>query len=224
MLATLLCAGAARNTAIAAGPGITVLVYNYAAVPAVTLERVEDEAARIFRHAGIETAWRDCRAEARETNLPCPAPAIFTPGLRIVPNLQLVRNAVRADTMGYSVGYFATISVDSADILSRRGLGEVEGILGHLAAHELGHVLLPGTAHTVTGIMKARWNRDDWNTARLGWVFFARKQSEFMRRELLAGPRLAALGGETCTAQPANSGRNRNDSRESAIFLRREQQ
>jgi hypothetical protein len=168
------------------GSRITILVYNYADIPVDTLVRAEDTAARIFRHAGIETVWRDCRADDfLPKHVPCPGPSALSPGLRIQSRFQLVPNTVRRDTMGFSTGYLATISLEYAEDLARSSMGAVPEILGHIAAHEVGHVLLPGTRHTVSGIMRARWSLNDWDLLRQGSLFFTPPQAHFLRNELL---------------------------------------
>ena len=43
-----------------AKPLVTVRVYDYAELRPATLERAEEESARIFRLAGIETVWLHC--------------------------------------------------------------------------------------------------------------------------------------------------------------------
>ena len=163
---------------------ITILVYNYAGMPADTLTRAEGEMARIFHHTGVDAIWRDCLLDFRSKNDPCPAPSPLTPALRFQSQFQLVPDAVHLSTVGFSVGYFATVSVDYAEELARAGMGALHEVLAHIAAHELGHILLPGNAHAVSGIMKAAFSLDDWALARQGRLFFAPKQAEFMRKEL----------------------------------------
>jgi hypothetical protein len=166
------------------GSRMTILVYNYADIPVDTLVRAEDAAARIFRHAGIETIWRDCRAEDLEPkHAPCPSPSALSPGLRIQSQFQLVPNTVRRDTMGFATGYLATISLEYAEDLARSAMGAVPEILGHIAAHEVGHVLL-GTGHTVSGIMQARWSLNDWDLLRQRTLFFTPQQAHFLKHKL----------------------------------------
>lgn len=182
---------------------ITILVYNNAEVPADTLARAEDEAARIFRHAGIETVWLDCPADDfAPKHAPCPSPSALSPGLRVQSRFQLVPNAVRRDAMGFSTGYLATISLAYAEDLARSGMGAVHEILGHVAAHEVGHVLL-GTGHTVSGIMRARWSLDDWTLLRQRRLFFTSQQAHFLRNELpVEAPKASSPRSEDVVPTP----------------------
>ncbi|PYV20378.1 MAG: hypothetical protein DMG27_23225, partial [Acidobacteria bacterium] len=45
---------------------IAVRIYNYARVPTPILVSAEGEAQKIFRQAGVETEWLDCRLPAAE--------------------------------------------------------------------------------------------------------------------------------------------------------------
>ena len=49
---------------------ITVRIYNYARVPTPILVSAEGEAEKIFRKAGVETDWLDCRLSAAEPRTP----------------------------------------------------------------------------------------------------------------------------------------------------------
>src|SRR5690242_6022685 len=50
-------------------PGVQLIVgvYNYAAVPADTLDRAEEQAAKILGGAGIELHWVDCPVVRQDT-------------------------------------------------------------------------------------------------------------------------------------------------------------
>ncbi len=164
---------------------ITILVYDYAGVQAETLMKAEQETSRIFRHSGVNITWRPCRIPASSAPLECPDPNPMTPALRLVPRFQLVGDRVHAEAMGYSTGDFATVSVEFAQRLEESGVAQLPQILGHIVAHEIGHLLLPGQRHSVSGIMRARWSSNEWRLLRQGELNFAPEQSRFLRAELL---------------------------------------
>ena len=164
---------------------MTVLVYDYAGVQADTLVKAEQETSRIFRHSGVEVTWRPCRIPGSSVPLECPDPSPMTPALRLVSRFQLIGDRVHAEAMGYSTGDFATVSVEFAQRLEESGGAQLPEILGHIMAHEIGHLLLPGERHSVSGIMKARWRSDDWRLVCQGELNFAPEQSRFLRAELL---------------------------------------
>ncbi len=174
---------------------ITILVYDYAGVPADTLLKSEQEASRIFRHSGVVIMWRLCRVPGSSVPLECPEPSPMTPALRLVPRFQLVGDRVHAEAMGYSTGNFATVSVDFAQRLEESGVARFPDILGHIMTHEIGHVLSPGGRHSVSGIMRARWSSNEWRLLRQGELNFAPEQSRFLRANLPR--RLEPVGEKT---------------------------
>jgi hypothetical protein len=165
--------------------GITILVYDYAGVQADTLSKAEQETSRIFRHSGVDITWRPCRTAGSSSPLECPDPSPMTPALRLVTRFQLVGDRVHAEAMGYSTGDFATVSVEFAERLEESGVAGLPEILGHIVAHEIGHLLLTGGRHSVSGIMRAHWGSNEWRLVREGELNFVPEQSRFLRAELL---------------------------------------
>lgn len=165
---------------------ITVLVYDYAGLPTDTLLGAEQESRRIFLHSEVDVNWRHCRMPVSPTPLECPDhPSPMTPALRLVTRFQPVPNRVHADAMGYSTGDYATVSVEFAQQLEKSGAGQLPAILGHAIAHEIGHLLLPGNPHSVSGIMRAQWSRAEWTLLRQGNLNFTPEQARFLQAELL---------------------------------------
>ncbi len=65
-------------------------------------------------------------------------------------------------------------------------------ILGHLMAHELGHLLLPEGAHSKRGIMPCPLNREDWQAAAKGILLFTAEQSKQLRADAFARTQVTA--------------------------------
>jgi hypothetical protein len=61
-------------------------------------------------------------------------------------------------------------------------------VLACAMAHELGHLLMPGRGHSPTGLMRARWNRDDFQRANQGGLHFSRDQVALIRENVLDPP------------------------------------
>ena len=57
---------------------------------------------------------------------------------------------------------------------------DVAKILGHVVAHEMGHLLLPHDSHTLRGVMRGRLSRAQWGGTANG-LAFTRDQAELMR-------------------------------------------
>ncbi len=70
--------------------------------------------------------------------------------------------------------------------LERTGYVREQEILAAAMAHEIGHLLLGSNSHSATGIMRAKWTRDELELARLGRLLFTADQSILIRAEVLA--------------------------------------
>jgi len=180
----------------AAEPGskITVLVYSYAAVSPQLLAETEAEAARIYQLAGIGIQWLDCPLQPRDADRfpACQVP----PGptklvLRILSRSMADRLRQAEDSFGFAMipedGSFATVanvfSYDANQLADRRGM-RLGVILGHLAAHELGHLLLGAGSHSSTGIMHVPWHLKELDIIAQGLMVFRPQEAERMRTNI----------------------------------------
>jgi hypothetical protein len=59
-------------------------------------------------------------------------------------------------------------------------------MLGHVIAHELGHLLLPHGGHSVGGVMRAEWDPAQVMSAARGILTFTPDQAGMIRERLQA--------------------------------------
>ena len=79
----------------------------------------------------------------------------------------------------------ATLFYNRVQQLAKQGISSVAQILGHAAAHEIGHLLLATMKHFPTGIMRANWEQEEfWRMAK-GTLLFTPEQSQLMRAEVI---------------------------------------
>ncbi len=57
-------------------------------------------------------------------------------------------------------------------------------LLGHVLAHEIGHLLLRSNSHSVSGIMSARWTGEELRRLSEGAMFFTPLESKVMAGRL----------------------------------------
>lgn len=182
--------------------GIVVQVYNYGEVAQGILRQAEQEAARIFLDAGIEAEWLDCPLSPAEAPLypGCQAPAGSTVlSLRIVsrdmaapmnlPKMSFGRAWLPEDG---GPGFVAAVCAHKAAELAKRSRGPEGVILGHLMAHELGHLLLGSQSHAASGLMGVPWLRPELELIRQGSMFFSSQEGKRMRALLQERAELAA--------------------------------
>jgi hypothetical protein len=205
---------------------ITIFVYNYAAVTPDVLAETEAEAARICHHGGIEIKWLDCPLAPKDAdqfpNCQVP-PGPTSLALRILSQAMADRLRQADDSFGFAMipedGSFATIanvfSNDAEQLADRRGMRHGV-ILGHLAAHELGHLLLGAGSHSSRGIMYVPWGLKELDIIAQGLMMFTPREAERMRRNIRARTRAeaAAEAGARCSIMTGLSERMRGVSNE----------
>ncbi len=128
-------------------------------------------AARIFGHIGLRLRWT------------CGEQAVVT----------MIRGSRTGDpdhALGFALpfshgGVRATILYDRAGLLTA-GLSSASSgvLLGHVVAHELGHVLLGVDSHAGSGLMRARWTLADLENMRMGPLAFTPEDAQSIRQNL----------------------------------------
>lgn len=168
-------------------PRFTVRLYNYAKVDGLELGRAVQAASNVFHRAGIELVWVDCpvsRGEG-ERNSACGQfdgrPWVQ---LKILPREMAQRLQLGHEVFGVAIGSNAYVYLHRVqELSSQRGLPE-SLILGHVMAHELGHVLLGPGNHTPTGVMIADLKRGDLPIILQGGLVFSPDQAARMQARL----------------------------------------
>jgi hypothetical protein len=128
---------------------VAVGLENAQMVPFVVLAQAEATAARIYAGVGVKIVWRSRQTTAIWMK--------FDTG---------VTAAVHPGAMGYATPYggVGTCIHVLLDRVRSTGSQRLEGLLlGHVMAHELGHVLEGISRHSDSGIMKARWEDRDFD-------------------------------------------------------------
>lgn len=176
------------------GPKITFRVYNYAQVSQNTLAAADREAQRIFRKAGVETDWLNCPVVNTDTQASETCRAVVAPTeivLRIIPRSKAARRLFRGDQFGFALpapqgGHGALASVFYSGLENFAGCWDCDRsqILAHTVAHEIGHLLLPGEGHSLSGIMRASWENEDLRRACRGDLVFTPQEAESIRVEV----------------------------------------
>ncbi len=164
---------------------ITVHAYNYARIPAWRLARTQRRVADYFLGAGIQLQWAD--HPLTSTNEPDPTGPAWNPGdlvLKIVANYPKKDEGFRDSVFGFAAGIQVIIINERTEEIA--GVTEVTypEILAIVISHELGHVLLGPDSHSDTGIMRPRFQADDFRKAQCKTLAFTPQQAEQMRRSV----------------------------------------
>lgn len=174
---------------------LTIAVRNYATVSAPDLYDSLQRATRVLRRAGIEPEWVHPSMDPESPTHHLPAPALF---LNLLAKNKEPRSRL-SPCLGYAIipgggvpGYIANVFEGRVRSFANRHGISFAAILGHVIAHEVGHLLLDNGRHAVIGIMKSFWLVEDRKFLAQGTLNFTPKEAADMRRNLLNRRQLAA--------------------------------
>jgi hypothetical protein len=179
--------GKAR-TQIALDQTVSVRVYDLAQLPGGTLTSAFSEAARLFRAAGIRINWERVAAAPEGSGMDMTGAASARSAQRRGIVVQIVQRRSRRvfpGALGFALpftssGAHVLIFYDRIDALVRSMDIAAYVVLGHAIAHELGHVLLGSSEHSVGGLMQGHWTEASWRLAAAGLLTCCRKEAERM--------------------------------------------
>jgi hypothetical protein len=159
---------------------VHVRIIDLAGVPAESLNRARDEAAGVFRLSRIALVWvnaETCQAgclTVRIVTRPVSAKSRNQHVLGVAPRPKEVR--------GRSLWiFYPRIRAHSAEL----GM-DASQLLGHVIAHEMGHLLLPYGAHSAAGLMRPIWDLAQVQAAGQGMLTFTPDQAGLIREHLQA--------------------------------------
>lgn len=211
ILGLLLTGLAGSSPAAAANPKktagtCTVHVRNLARVDSKTLAEAEKVATDIFHEAGVETRWVDqaigsspeIKSEDGDS-LPPLGPSDLW--LNMLSRSTAATIGLPNDVMGVAPGSgpdrrIVYVFYDSLEPLAERQVralnkGDIirpasrAQILGHIIAHEIGHLLLDLPSHSESGIMRGNWDLKDLQDVAFGSLFFTPSQAAVLREEVV---------------------------------------
>lgn len=164
---------------------VRVLVYRNVDIPGAALDRARNEATRIFHTAGIELSWIDCSSGLR-------SPECRTSSTKNVLRLHIVSGIKPTGDMVYGQAFLADDGTGNlADVYfdrvqdAQRDFGINPGrLLGAVAAHELGHLLLGSHAHSWRGIMTPIWTGESLRLVSMGNAYFTHQEATRIREHL----------------------------------------
>ena len=178
-----------------------MLVYNTASVAPDVMSEAEAQASRIFREGVIELQWMNCTmalAEHPETD-PCRAHFNESPiYIQVLPSAGAFPNerALAHAAVAPEGGVRATVFFDRVQKFMAANGSEcnLAQMLGHVMAHEMGHLLLCLPGHSSKGIMAGPWGGKELHQAALGELLFTPAEAAKMREAVTrrAGRSLAA--------------------------------
>jgi hypothetical protein len=201
---------------------ITIRVRNYARVDSGVLLTAKTTSSRILREAGAETVWVLCfdgntgSNDVACTNLPGPMDLTFN----VLPFSAPQASRLRGDEFGYATedgaqgfGCVAWIFYDPIKSFAVEKELSLTQLLGHVLAHELGHILLGANSHSGMGLMRAQWSSRELFEANHGGLFFSDSESRRIQKAVLARWHADSSGVQSAEARQITKTRSGPESR-----------
>jgi hypothetical protein len=175
---------------------INVSVYDDADLGPQIIREAEEVSSTAFGGAGIEVHWLNCSVNGELTHVSTECgKAKFPDRLQ----LRFLRKAqgpnLRPGTLGISYlmlsgdGCYSQVFVEPVERMRSQYSISLGKMLGHVATHEIAHLLLGTNAHSVGGIMRPSWGVREMESASMGTLLFYREQREKMAARVVAGLR-----------------------------------
>jgi|SRR5215469_14174255 len=164
---------------------ITVQVHNSARMSPSVLRQGEAEAARILADAGIDVVWVSCPSNPTVVS-DCLGFTANEFSLHIVSDGRTLNDSVfgQAFLGDGGIGKFCDVFFSRIDQAWQDSGTDPALLLGAVAAHELGHLLLGSNAHSQVGIMQPVWPPKNLRAIDMGTLLFTREQSALMKARL----------------------------------------
>ena len=165
-------------------PGVEVQVYDYAALELSTLQKFARSTQEILSRTGISINVVLCE---RTTTGSCENPDHREKLLlRVLPGSAKKMNNALYSPLGqsfadHSGGRYASVFLECVQDQARETNIPWLTVLDYAAVHEIGHLLLGDQAHTPRGIMKGRWDVNDYVDMAQGRLQFSDEQIRQLR-------------------------------------------
>jgi hypothetical protein len=156
-------------------PQVTVVVYNDAGIPARVIESAKETAERIYLDAGVTILWKDYRDPATGMT------QLF---------VRIVRRSLNLPGEDFGIAFVGGDGRGVQADIFYSGIEQLTSsanpaqVLGHVMAHELGHLLLGMNTHSRLGIMQAQWTDQQLRQMSKGILKFDKRQSEIISAKL----------------------------------------
>ena len=194
-----------------AGPsGVVIRAYNYAGLDDRIVRAAQRQTTSILSEAGTGAVWLHCPVSAEQSGRMsgCANPlAALDVVLKLLPRAMARDAGQTADTFGFAVPTSPTglgiayVFTDRTDELSFHGPFSTSPditrplVLGHVIAHELGHLLLGPKNHSSNGIMSPRWTVAEVRRIGTANLFFTTREAAAIRKRIAASTDASKRGG-----------------------------
>jgi hypothetical protein len=161
---------------------VTVLLINRTKVSRDVISHAEAEAGRIFSASGIHLRWVDCPQAPVCHHVPGTNEFVLSIVADGQTSSELVDGVAFLGPGGE--GKYADVFLRRIEAAAMESGSSVQRLLGTVAAHELGHLLLGTHAHSYEGIMCPAWKKAVLQRMEMGSLLFTADESLRMKDRL----------------------------------------
>jgi hypothetical protein len=196
---------------------LIVRTYPTVRISARVLDRARAAAETAYKRAGVVLLWRTCLSTGEVQPLLVDPCRDELGRMEIIIRIVPATSQIAAGALGESVvdvaqrdGSFATVYLDRVESVARSARIDIGLLLGRTMAHEIGHLLLGTSEHSVEGLMRARWSAEELTRNRpADWTFSTEQRGtivEHLRKRAITqeAPLILATGGHDDRAGRSN--------------------
>jgi hypothetical protein len=185
--------GASRVWADNGGQGrpmVRISVYNDAGLKRGILLHAEEDAAAVFRRAGIEMEWKNCGGEELVVQVGKQCSEEVAYPARLVLRIERRPRGLNAEPLGIAYqsedgqGAYCDVFLEPMEEVQHMYSVDLDSLVGHVVAHEVAHLLLGLHSHSADGLMRARWGLHSMEELKRGALEFNSRQSAAMVERL----------------------------------------
>jgi hypothetical protein len=146
-------------------PSVIIRIYDSVGLASDRLTTARHAVSAVLKPAGIDITWRDCR-RAGTNGSSCNG--ALEPTEVIIRVVNAASTTQADDRLGYSsvdvqhhYDCLATVFADRIEAMAGRTQSDQATLLGHVMAHEIGHLLMGTSTHSPIGLMRKRFSDDE---------------------------------------------------------------
>ena len=171
---------------------VDVHVYDYSGLRPSTFQTFVTQTQKIMAETGLSIQVKPC---GRSVSVVCESQTRGTRYLvvRVVAGGAKKMKNVRRPPLGQSFadadgGKYASVFLERVQDAAASSNIPWITVLAYATAHEIGHLLLGNQAHTPRGVMKAAWDRIDYEAMSQNYLHFSEKPVRQLRSRYGSAP------------------------------------
>lgn len=174
---------------------VSIRIHDYAHIEDAALARAQEVVSGMYGKIGVRTDWLEPLQQSDGVSDGVGALASTPSDLVIIilTSAMAERGVIPDGTIGFAAvergvgGRIAYVIYDRVRDFAGDTTVDDMRMMGLVMAHEIGHLLLAHQSHSAGGLMRGRWQRSEFRSARPHDLHFSEPQAVEIRRTLRLG-------------------------------------